>query len=133
MGALMKVLIVDDSQTNRSLLKEMLKGKVDVAEAEDGLAAWKLYSLSLEAMRYDLLLLDIAMPRMDGIKLLNLIRENENSKDESRLPVLIISAQTEKIDEAKQAGCDDYLLKPISMQQLYEKIYQLTHHKAFES
>ena len=132
MAALMKVLIVDDSKTNRILLKEMLKGKVDIAEAEDGLAAWKLYTLSLEALRYDLLLLDIAMPRMDGIKLLNLIRENENSKEEKRLPVLIISAQTEKIDEAKSAGCDDFLLKPITSQQLYEKIFKLTHNNLFE-
>ena len=128
---MMKFLVVDDSATNRMLIKEMLKGKADIEEAEDGLAAWKLYCRSLEGPRYDLLLLDIAMPKMDGIKLLTLIRENENTKDEIQLPVLVISAQTEKIPDAQQAGCDDYLLKPITSKQLYEKIYKLTQNKVF--
>jgi len=132
MEAMMKILVVDDSVTNRMLIKEMLKGKAEIDEAEDGLAAWKLYSRSLDKQRYDILLLDIAMPRMDGIKLLTLIRENENGKDEVKLPVLIISAHTAKIGEAQRAGCDDYLLKPINFQQLYEKIFKLTQNKIFE-
>ena len=131
MSSLMRFLVVDDSITNRILIKEMLRGKAECIEAEDGLAAWKLYTKSLEVKRYDLLLLDIAMPQMDGIKLLTLIRENENSKDEIHLPVLIISAQTEKIEDAKNAGCDDFLLKPITSQQLYQKVLKLTHNDLF--
>lgn len=56
MNSLLKILIIDDSETNRLLLKEMLQGKAELEEAEDGFEAWQKYSKSLEEKRYDLLL-----------------------------------------------------------------------------
>jgi len=123
----MRVLVVDDSETNRVLLREMLGDKaVEIDEAEDGLIAWRLYTKSLDTQRYDVCLLDIAMPKMDGIKLLKLIRENENFVYEVKLPVLVISAHKDKIEAARAAGFDDYMLKPVSVDGLYEKISKVT-------
>lgn len=126
MNSLLKILVVDDSETNRLLLKEMLRSKAEIDEAEDGYEAWKLYTKSLEDRRYDILLLDIAMPRMDGIKLLTLIRENENFPTEKKLPILVLTAHKEKVEAAQKAGCNDYLLKPVMIEDLYSKINKLT-------
>lgn len=126
MSRSMKVMVVDDSETNRLLLKEMLKGKAEIDEAEDGFGAWKLYTKSLDEKRYDILLLDIAMPRMDGIKLLKLIRENENCATEQKLPILVITAHKEKVESAQKEGCDDYMLKPVTIDALFAKINTLT-------
>lgn len=66
------------------------------------------------------------MPRMDGIKLLTLIRENENYPGEKKLPILILTAHKEKVEAAIRAGCDDYMLKPVTIDALYAKINKLT-------
>ncbi len=127
MSKLWRTLVVDDSETNRQLIKEFIHGKAECEEAEDGLKAWKLYNKTMhgEAAPYDIVLLDIAMPRMDGVKLLTLIREFENFEKKEKLPILVITAHKEKVDDAVSAGCDDYLLKPVSSDDLLAKMTTL--------
>jgi CheY-like chemotaxis protein len=121
----LRALIVDDSETNRILIMEMLKDLAVCVEAENGKEALELYSNSLGNGKYDLMLLDIAMPHMDGIELLKIIREKEKSSNMQRLPVLIVTAQIGSVERAKAAGCDDVVLKPIEADVLLEKIESL--------
>ena len=81
-----KILIVDDSEMNRSLLEDMLSGDFDIIEAENGMeAAGILHNQSHEIC---LMLLDIVMPVMDGFGLLDLMNKNGWIK---HVPVIMIS------------------------------------------
>lgn len=84
-----KILIVDDSELNRSLLADMLRDEYEVLEAENGLQAIKL--LEFHQFEVSLILLDIIMPEMDGFEVLAMM--NRNGWIE-RIPVIIISAET---------------------------------------
>ena len=130
MADIPKVMLVDDSETNRELIKEVLNGAVEFIEAEDGLQAWKAYNRVVKEGKtdFDLILLDIAMPNMDGIKLLRLIRELEIFERipiEERLPVLIVTAHANRVEEAMQAGANGHLLKPIDVEALKKQVQSL--------
>ena len=105
-----KVLIVEDSPTMRQLLRFALQrvGPVDIVEADDGVKGLK----ELNQAEFDLVLLDINMPLMDGLKLLRLIRENPASKT---LPVVIITTEgkDDVISRAQSLGVNAYITKPI--------------------
>lgn len=121
-----KFLVVDDSETMRQLLIETLKDIAKCDEAEDGIIAFKKYNESLDTNElYDLILLDIAMPNMDGIKLLTLIREQEefsNMEAKIKTPIFIVSAYPNQKKKAFGCGCDEYFVKPIDIAELLEKI-----------
>ena len=128
MDKILKVLVVDDSQTNRLLFTEILGQKAKCDEAENGVQAWKLYNKSLNEGAYDIVLLDIAMPKMDGNRLLKLVRELESFEGVKKgkgLPILVITAHKEKIKEAIAAGASDYLFKPVNPDELWERINNL--------
>ena len=106
-----KILIVDDYEDNRYTLKRRLKrdGYKDCDEAENGQIALEM----LAQNQYDLVLLDLMMPIMDGFEVL----ENMRLKDEYRhLPVIMISAadDLEKIAQGISLGAEDYLPKPFN-------------------
>lgn len=126
MSRTLRALVVDDSETNRILIMEMLKDLAVCVQAENGKEALELYSNSIGNGKYDLMLLDIAMPQMDGIELLKIIREKEKAGNIQHLPVLIVTAQVGSIERAMAAGCDDVVLKPIESNLLLEKIGSLT-------
>lgn len=103
------VLVVDDLETNRDALARMLEREgLSTAVAQDGLEA-------LERMRqadYDAVLLDVMMPRLDGIQTLTVMKREESLRD---IPVIMLSALNEAraIRECIELGADDYLPKPI--------------------
>ncbi|HKS23934.1 MAG TPA: response regulator [Thermoanaerobaculia bacterium] len=103
------ILVVDDSELNRQIAVERLaeRGFV-VAEAADGAAALR----EVEARRYDLVLLDIMMPGLDGISVLRRIRELYALAE---LPVIMATARGDRADvvEALQSGANDYVVKPL--------------------
>ncbi|MCB1692162.1 MAG: response regulator [Pseudomonadales bacterium] len=115
------ILIVDDIETNRHLMKELL-GVFDcrLSFAEDG----KQAVLSVAEDRPDLILMDIAMPVMDGIAA---TRELRTRWDSDTLPIIIVTAYQEDDyeREARQAGCNDFLTKPVDMGRLVSVVAEV--------
>jgi two-component system sensor histidine kinase and response regulator WspE len=105
--AVRRILVVDDSLTVREMQRKLLAARgyrVDVAI--DGIDGWN----SVRAGAYDLVITDIDMPRLDGIKLLERIRQDPRLQ---RLPVMIVSYKDRPEDRARglEAGADWYLAK----------------------
>ena len=104
-----KILIVDDSELNRSILADMLSGEYDIVEAENGLRAIEI--LHGHELEISLMLLDIVMPQMDGFAVLSMM--NRTGWIHST-PVIMISAETSGtyIDRAYDLGAVDYISRP---------------------
>jgi CheY-like chemotaxis protein len=79
--------------------------------------------------KYDLVLMDIQMPEMDGLEAARKIREYEQLKNLPPTPIIALSAHAMKgdIDKAIHAGMDDYITKPFKPSELYRVIEKLTH------
>ncbi|NOY13766.1 MAG: response regulator [Deltaproteobacteria bacterium] len=106
-----RVLVVDDSPTMRQLIVFALRripGLLQIEEAADGVAALK----KLSSERYDLLLTDINMPIMDGLKLISLLR---NDGQYNALPIVVITTEGAALDRerATALGANEYIAKPI--------------------
>jgi two-component system, chemotaxis family, chemotaxis protein CheY len=118
----MKILVVDDFQTMRRIIKNYLRqlGFNNVEEAEDGDVALE----KLEESGFDFVITDWNMPKMTGIDLLKKIRAANNLKN---IPVLIITAEAEKenVVQAAQAGVNDYIVKPFTPEVLQTKIEKI--------
>jgi len=112
----MRVIVADDETIIRLDIKEMLTeaGHNVVAEAADGEEAVKLAA----ELKPDLVIMDVKMPKMDGITAARLIN------DKHIAPVLLLTAysQTDLIEKAKEAGVLAYLVKPIREEQLFPAI-----------
>jgi len=117
-----KILIVDDMQTMRRLLKSALNdlGYANVVDAEGGTTALSL----LESGDYSLVITDWNMPDMEGIDVLKAVRANDKLK---HIPVLMVTAEAKKeqILEAAEAGVNGYVVKPFQPAQLKEKLDRL--------
>ena len=115
----MKVLVVDDELMIREVIKEYcLAEKYEVVEAVDGNDAL----IKLSNNTFDVMILDIMMPKMDGFTLLK-------SLDSSlRVPTIVLSARGEEYDKLLgfDLGIDDYLTKPFSPKELIARIKALT-------
>jgi two-component system, chemotaxis family, chemotaxis protein CheY len=118
----LSVLVMDDSETMRKLLKTMLRsfGIGKVKAVEDGSAA-------LEIMRagrsVDIAIADLAMKPMDGIQFLKILRNGEDSPN-PMLPVILMTAHSERhlIEQARDAGVTEAVAKPISARALWQKL-----------
>lgn len=121
-----KVLVADDVQANRELLVELLRDQGECTCAANGLEAWVAYMAARQNNApFDVILLDIVMPEMDGLTFLAQLREFEdkNGVDENtRIPVIVMSAfqHPQLIDFDLQK--DDFMLKPINGLKLLEII-----------
>lgn len=104
-----KILIVDDSEINRSLLSDMLSNEYEILEAENGMEAAAI--MHTREQEIALMLLDIVMPVMDGFETLVMMNENDWIKS---IPVIMISAETvpSYIDRAYDLGVLDYISRP---------------------
>lgn len=113
----MKVLIVDDSTMIRLILKGILKqlGIEDVVEASDGLQALEF----MGKIRVNMILLDIHMPKMDGVGLLTRLQE---MPAEDRPPVIIISSDsnTDQVEKVQELGARAFIRKPFKAEGLRE-------------
>jgi len=110
----MRVLIVDDNSTSRCILEEMVAGwgivPTVVESAQAGLAA--LWSSCASAQRFDFLLLDSAMPEMDGFSLAERIRQNQEFAD-LRIVMLAPAGQDCQGERCRELGIDGTLTKPV--------------------
>lgn len=120
-----KVLVVDDNFLNRQLFVDTLEDLAQCEVAVNGKEAMDKYTASLSGKKYDLVLLDIAMPEVNGIEFLKMLRDDEKARGlqtEARLPVIMVTAYRQPFIEALDRGCDDYILKPIDPDVLVKKI-----------
>lgn len=118
-----RVLIVDDAKFMRSFLKQMLeaKGFEVVGEAENGLDAVKLYF----ELKPDIVTMDITMPEVDGIRAVELIRN-----DDPNANIVMCSAMGQQglVTRALQAGAKDFISKPFVKEKAIAVIEKHTSH-----
>jgi len=121
-----KVLVVDDNERNAELLVEVLDGRATCDVAANGEDALTAYNKSIESNSpYAVILLDIAMPGIDGLDVLKAIRKKEENKGIQMgqgTPVIMVTAYKEPFMDAFNKGCDDYVLKPIDPDRLIKKL-----------
>ena len=118
----MKVLVVDDFQTMRRIVKGVLKelGFRNVVEADNGLVALEV----LKGEKIDFIVSDWNMPEMTGIELLKAVRASEEWKD---LPFLMVTSEgrSEQVIEAAKNRVNNYVVKPFTPTTLEEKIKKI--------
>lgn len=115
----MRILFVEDNPINRLVVKEMLRaGRIEMAEAEDGYAGLSM----IDQNDYDVILMDLRMPRMDGMTAIRHIRARTDAK--AQVPVIVITADDGLTIDAEclAAGADRVLRKPVNMATLFEMI-----------
>ena len=115
----MKILIVDDEELIRNVIKEYsIREGFIVDEATDGKEA----ILKCENNDYDIIIMDIMMPNIDGFEAVKEIKEIKN------IPVIMLSARSEEIDKLNgfEIGIDDYITKPFSPKELIARIKAVT-------
>ena len=120
----MKILIAEDDIISRRFLLKFLSqyGECDVVV--DGMEALDAYLISVkEAETYDVICLDIMMPKVDGIKVLKAIRDFEKQRGimpDKKVKIIMITAlaDTEHVNKAVELGCEVYATKPIDTDKL---------------
>lgn len=120
-GAPLRILAAEDNETNRTILSALLEPfGVELTLVENG----RLAVESFETGGFDLVLMDVQMPVMDGVEATRAIRESEAAGARPRTPILAVTANvmTDQIDGYRAAGMDDVVAKPIRAETLYEAI-----------
>lgn len=122
----MKILIAEDDLTSRKFLLKFLSQYGECDLTVNGLEAIDAFLISLkESSKYDLVCLDIMMPKVDGVKVLKTIRSIEKQNktlDEDRVKVIMITAlgDTGFVRESFEIGCEAYAAKPVDIEKLTE-------------
>ncbi len=117
-----KILVIDDELINRQLLMHIFENKHVVEMAGDGPTALEM----LDDGYFDLILLDIMMPRMSGLDVLKHVRENPKTKN---IPVILVTAMSESEDVVNglRLGANDYITKPVDINVVVARVQtQLT-------
>ncbi len=114
------ILIVDDQASNVMLLENMLRnaGYTRITSTTDPRAVFALHS----AHRYDLILLDLQMPEMDGFQIMEALKEIETG---GYLPVLVVTAQPGHKLRALQTGAKDFVSKPFDLVEVQTRIHNM--------
>ena len=114
-----KILIVDDSEFNRAILKEILEETYEIIEADGGKEA--LNKIDEYGMEISLVLLDIIMPEKDGFEVLKYMEEERLISD---IPVIIISSEDSAnyIRRAYEMGVSDYINRPFDANIVYQRV-----------
>jgi len=120
------VLVVDDEEQNRILLKDPLEARgFEVTEAQNGAEAFRAIAERLP----DVILLDLMMPGMDGFEVCRRLKKNSRT---AHIPVLLITALSDRRERLMgiEAGANDFLNKPVDMQDLLLRVANAAHAKA---
>jgi len=127
----MKILIAEDDLACRWFLSKFLAQYGVVDQVVDGLEALDAYLMAIkEKASYDLICLDIMMPKVDGVKVLKAIRDFETKQgvvSEQRVKVIMTTAlaETDYVNQAFEIGCEAYAAKPIDTNKMLEVIKKL--------
>lgn len=130
-GPLMRILIAEDDMASRKFLSRFLSkfGECDITV--DGMEAIEAFMVSFDIGRqYDLICLDIMMPKLDGIKVLKTIREIEKQKgisEEKQVKIIMTSALNELdvVNNSFETGSEAYATKPINTEKFEEVMKKL--------
>ena len=123
----MKVLFVEDDAMNRRVVRDMLSVVgLEMAEAENA----ELGLAMIDENDYDIILMDLRMPGMDGITAIRHIRARTD--DKAKWPIIVVTADTaENLRQTcEDVGADDFLQKPVAMNALFETIGKVVAAKA---
>lgn len=114
-----KILIVDDSEMNRSILADMLGDEYEIIEAVDGEEA--VARLNMNSTDISLMLLDVVMPNMDGFEVLAIMNKRNWIKD---IPVIMISAENASsyVGRAYELGVTDYISRPFDGLVVHQRV-----------
>lgn len=114
-----KILVVEDQELNMDLLVQLLEDDYEVLTAIDGAAGIEL----AERERPDLILMDLSLPVIDGWEATRQLKAKESLK---HIPVIALTAHAMAGDAKKalSCGCDDYMIKPLDEDLLFEKLDQ---------
>jgi two-component system cell cycle response regulator len=127
-----RILVVDDHEDNIELLRARLEARGYIVEgASDGQAALD----AVERSCPDLILLDVMMPKMDGMEVVRRLKAKRESKELPFIPVIMQTAldSTENKVEGLDAGADDYITKPINFAELEARVNSLLRIKKLQS
>ncbi|KQY95612.1 MULTISPECIES: ATP-binding protein [unclassified Brevundimonas] len=117
----LRVLLADDHPTNRRVVELMLADTgIELTMAEDGCQALELF----RAQCFDVILMDMQMPVMDGLTAVHEIRREEASRTRPRTPIIMLTANVlpEHVTAGTKAGADGHLAKPLNVRALFESI-----------
>lgn len=124
---LLKILLVDDNHHMRILLGEILRaiGVRQIQEANDGAEGLQM----LRSHPVDIVITDLAMQPLDGIDFVRLLRNSPDSPN-SMIPVIMITGHSthRRICEARDAGVNEFLAKPLTARGVLERISQVVEH-----
>jgi len=117
----LRILVADDNPTNRRVAELILSATgADVMTVEDGVEAVAAF----DTQPFDVILMDLQMPRMDGLSAIRMIRKREAATGASRTPIVVLSANVmaEHRNASAAAGADDHLGKPFRAEALIETV-----------
>lgn len=115
----MKLLVVDDNPINQKLLFYSLKKEFDIELANNGLEAVNI----LDGNCFDVVLMDLMMPIMDGAEATLKIRESDNYRNK-HIPIILLTTNDLENERLRciKSGADDYLIKPVNIDNLLTTI-----------
>lgn len=112
----MRILFVEDDPLNRRVVKDMLQTVgAELVEAEDAESGLRM----IDEQSFEVVLMDLRMPGMDGLTAIRHIRERTDAK--SMLPIIVVTADTALTirEDCMGRGADEVILKPVAMKQLF--------------
>jgi CheY-like chemotaxis protein len=115
----MRILFVEDDPMNRRVVKDMLlMVGADMAEAEDAETGLSM----IEAHEFDIVLMDLRLPNMDGLTAIGHVRARGDTK--ASLPIIVVTADAahQMRDRCIEGGADEVIMKPVAMKQLFNSI-----------
>jgi two-component system chemotaxis response regulator CheY len=127
----MRILIAEDDLASRKFLDKLLSQYGECDLVVDGMEAIDAYMFAMKEKKpYDLICLDIMMPKIDGVKVLKAIRDLETLKGilpQKRAKIIMITAlgEAELVETAFEYGCEAYASKPVDTEKLLEVIQRL--------
>jgi CheY-like chemotaxis protein len=115
-----KLLIVDDNPINQKFLYYSLKKYYEIETADNGLEAVE----KLEKNNFDVVLMDLSMPVMDGFEATLLIRQSENTRNKN-IPIIFVTTNDYEHERVRcmENGGSDYLIKPVDINALLKSIH----------
>jgi two-component system cell cycle response regulator DivK len=119
-----KILVVEDNDMNMQLVEYLLEeGGYDIVKATSGEEALSITSNDDNLATFDLILMDIHLPGMDGLSVVRRMKSNDRT---ARIPILALTAHAMRGDKDRflEAGCDGYISKPIDVKTFISSIEQ---------